>query len=102
VIAIGVLHHLNDADATRLLTLGRSALRPGGRLVTMDPCYTAHQSRIAQFVISHDRGRNVRDDERYGHLANRVFPRVETHVRGDLSRIPYTHLVMECTAGDHR
>jgi cyclopropane fatty-acyl-phospholipid synthase-like methyltransferase len=98
VLSIGVLHHLDDTEVTTLLTLAKSALRAGGRLVTMDPCYTEHQSRIARFAISRDRGQNIRQDTRYGHLATLVFAHVDTHIRHDLSRIPYTHLVMEGTA----
>lgn len=99
VLAVAVLDHLDDAGATALLTQARSALRAGGRMVTMDPCSTNPQSPVARFVIGRDRGRNVRSRDGYRALACGVFARVEAHVGTDLSRIPYTHLVMECTAG---
>ena len=35
VLAVGILHHLDDSDATSLLELAKAALKPGGRLVTL-------------------------------------------------------------------
>jgi SAM-dependent methyltransferase len=98
VLALGVLHHLNDAEAGSLFHLAKSVLKPGGRLVTLDGCFVAGQSRIARFLIARDRGQNVRDEPGYRALAENVFGRVECHIRHDLMRIPYTHLIMECGA----
>ena len=42
-LAIGLLHHLDDEEAVNLLTLIRSALKPGGRLITVDPCFEPGQ-----------------------------------------------------------
>src|SRR5262245_54094777 len=39
VLAIGVLHHLDDDEARTLVALAWRALVPGGRLVTFDGCY---------------------------------------------------------------
>ena len=36
VIAHGLLHHLDDRQATELFALARAALRPGGRLIIID------------------------------------------------------------------
>ena len=96
VIACGVLHHLDDAAALRLLEIARAALKPTGRLVTTDGCYVDGQSRIARFLLSRDRGEFVRIREHYAKLAHQVFPHVECHLRHDLLRLPYTHLIMEC------
>jgi SAM-dependent methyltransferase len=91
-IAIGVLHHLDDALAHSLLRLARSALRPGRRLVTIDPCYSPEQSKVARFVISRDRGRFVRDAAGYRHLFD-SYGTAEVTLVHDLLRIPYTHLI---------
>lgn len=97
VLAIGVLHHLADRAAIRLFELARSILRPGGRLISIDGCYVPHQSQIARFLLSRDRGRFVRDETGYLSLARAVFPVVRGDVRHDLARFPYTHLVMSCS-----
>lgn len=98
VIAHGVLHHLDDAAARQLFRISRRALKPGGRLVTFDGCFTDDQSAVARLFLSLDRGRHVRERASYERLARAEFGEVRCFVRHDLIRIPYTHLIMECTA----
>src|SRR3979409_1554462 len=38
-ISIGVVHHLDDAGAAGMVALAAGALRPYGRLVTIDPAF---------------------------------------------------------------
>ena len=96
VLATGVIHHLNDAQAAGLFDLARLALRPTGRLVTFDGCYVPQQSRLVRWLLAHDRGKFVRTREEYLRLASARFAKVEAHLRHDLLRIPYTHLIMRC------
>lgn len=98
VIAHGLLHHLDDDGARALFRVARRALRPGGRLVTFDGCFTDDQSAAARLLLSLDRGRHVRDRDAYERLARSAFEQVRSSVRSDLIRLPYTHLIMECTA----
>lgn len=95
VLAIGLIHHLDDTAALEVLRLAARALKSGGRLLTIDPCLDPSQSPIARFLIRHDRGQNVRDREGYEVLANAVFksPRVTVVHK---AWIPYTHCYMEC------
>jgi cyclopropane fatty-acyl-phospholipid synthase-like methyltransferase len=97
VLATGVLHHLDDQRAARLFELARVALRPGGKLITYDGCYVPEQSRLARWVLSKDRGKFVRSRDEYVQLASAHFSIVQPHVRHDLLRIPYTHLIMFCS-----
>lgn len=96
VLAKGVLHHLDDPLARELFRLAAGALKPGGRLVTFDGCYTSKQSRIARFLIARDRGENVRTADGYEALARTAFDDVTVHVRDDLLRVPYTHALLVC------
>jgi SAM-dependent methyltransferase len=96
VIASGLLHHLDDDDAVQLLELAHNALKPGGRLLTIDPCLELRQNPLARFLIERDRGQNVRFQSAYVDLANRVFSNVQVVVRHK-RWIPYTHCFMECT-----
>ena len=96
-MANGVLHHLNDEEARQLLRLAHASLRPGGRLITLDGCIIEGQGPMASWLLSRDRGRYVRSKEAYLGLAREVFSEVDAKLREDLLRIPYTHLVMECT-----
>jgi SAM-dependent methyltransferase len=97
VLATGVIHHLDDAQAAKLFNLARRALRPTGRLVTFDGCYVTEQSRIARWLLANDRGKFVRSREAYLRLASERFSKVEPHIRHDLLRMPYTHLIMRCS-----
>lgn len=96
VLATGVIHHLNDVQAARLFDLARRVLRPGGRLITYDGCYVPQQSRVARWLLARDRGKFVRSREDYLRLALACFAKVESYLRHDLLRVPYTHLIMLC------
>jgi len=99
-LANGVVHHLDDPTAIKLFELAAKALKPGGRLITFDGCYTPEQNRRSRWVVSRDRGAHVREVEHYLKLASSVFPVVKPAIRHDLIRIPYTHLIMECQRGE--
>ena len=96
VMANGLLHHLTDDEVRHLSTLAHRGLKPGGRLVTFDGCLVPGQSFTARLMLGMDRGRHVRTKEAYTALAREVFGDVECHLRTDLLRIPYTHVIMVC------
>lgn len=96
VIAIGVLHHLDDEAARNLLRLAKQSLKPNGRLVTLDGCFTPRQSAIARAILRNDRGRFVRTEPEYLRLVREYFPSVEVDIRRDFIRIPYTHIILTC------
>jgi SAM-dependent methyltransferase len=98
-LATGVLHHLADDEAHKLFALARLALQPSGRLITYDGCYVPNQSNVARWFLRRDRAKFVRTPEQYQHLAVAHFSRVESHLRQDLLRVPYTHLIMRCSNG---
>jgi len=95
VLASGVLHHMDDAQLEEMMALARDSLAHGGRLVTIDPVFCSPQNPIARFLISMDRGQNVRTGQGYTELAFQVFPEVNGLVR-HRAWVPYTHWIMEC------
>lgn len=94
VLAIGLLHHLDDIEAQELLALLHSTLRTGGRLLTLDPCIEANQNIISRFLVLRDRGQNVRTKKGYSLLAEQAFDVSRVEVRHK-RWIPYTHCFME-------
>ena len=98
VLANGLLHHLPDDAVTHLFRVAAILLKPEGRFVSIDGCFTSEQSYLARYFLSRDRGLHVRQPEEYLNLARQVFPNVRGNIRHDLLRIPYTHLVMEAAA----
>jgi SAM-dependent methyltransferase len=99
VIALGILHHLDDGEAGQLFQIAYDALKPGGKLVTADGVWTDDQSPAARWLLARDRGEYVRSEPQYVEIASRVFTSVKASVRHDLLRIPYTQLILECARG---
>ena len=97
VLAIAILHHLNDQEARHLIKSAHQQLKSGGILFTIDGIFVANQNVIARYLISKDRGQHVRSPEGYMNLTKHVFSQVEGTILTDLLRVPYTHYVMRCT-----
>jgi SAM-dependent methyltransferase len=95
-MAFGVLHHLDDAEAVLVFEGARRALKPGGRFVTLDSAFVPGQSLLSRFVVSRDRGRNVRTPEAYVDLAGGFFPRVDATVMPKILRIPFDTVALIC------
>jgi cyclopropane fatty-acyl-phospholipid synthase-like methyltransferase len=100
VLALGIVHHLDDAEAKQLFEISYHALKPGGKLVTIDGVWTKKQSAAARWLLARDRGQHVRNEAQYLGIASQVFRNVHRSVRHDLLRIPYTHLILECVRGE--
>lgn len=96
VLASGVLHHMDDPVAAEFLSIAKAALKPGGRLVTIDPVHAEGQSRIAKVLIDNDRGRNVRTKVGYQALIEQHFDEFKVLVKHK-RWIPYTHCIVEAT-----
>ena len=94
VLGIGILHHLDDEDASSAIRLSASALAPGGRLVTADPAINPAQPRLARWLTERDRGTWLRGPAALEQLASAWFESVEVAVRHDLARFPYTHAIV--------
>jgi SAM-dependent methyltransferase len=96
-IVFGVLHHINDDSARRLMESLHDRLAPGGRLITVDPTLVEGQARIARELIKRDRGQHVRTPEAYEALVPSRFQDHVTEVRHDMLYIPYSLAVTVCT-----
>lgn len=93
VLSLGVLHHMDDDVATGFIETAYAALKPGGRLVTIDPVFTSDQSPVARYLISKDRGVNVRCQQAYLDLIPEGLFKVKSFVRHQ-AWIPYTHFCL--------
>jgi len=94
IMLFGVIHHLENGVAEHLIGLLSGCLARSGRVVTLDPCFTAEQSPIARWIAESDRGRFVRDEPTYRRIASQHFSRVETQIHNNACRIPSTEIVM--------
>ena len=96
-LAGGLLHHLDDENSVKLLKKANSVLKQGGRLVTFDNIYIKNQSFFARYIISKDRGQNVRTLDQYIGIGKTAFTKIEYKIIHDMLRVPYTHIVMTFT-----
>jgi cyclopropane fatty-acyl-phospholipid synthase-like methyltransferase len=62
-LALGLFHHLSDAQIQQLLNNLRSVLQPGGTIFSVDPTITSKSSRVAKWFAQNDRGQYVRSPE---------------------------------------
>lgn len=92
----GLLHHLSDDGARALLLIARESLTDAGAIFTLDGCLRRGQNPIARWMHTHDRGQFVRDEQGYRSILESVLPRVEVHIREDLSWVPHTYCVTVC------
>lgn len=97
VLAKGILHHLSDNEANNLFKSAYQHLKNTGYLITVDPVYVKNQSAIARYIMSKDRGQNIRTSEEYLDLANTLFPSIETYILTNAIRLPYTHIIMRAS-----
>lgn len=77
VLLMGLLHHLDDAQAHELLGLLVRSLAPDGVVVTLDTCLDRELSSLQSFLARQDRGRFVRDTAAFRALAGAHFQRVD-------------------------
>lgn len=98
-MAVGVLHHLDDGQATEALELARSLLSPEGRFVSIDPTFAAGQHPIGRWLAARDRGAHVRRPEELMALVRPIFPEATVSVRHDLLRVPYSHAIVQSRIG---
>ena len=95
VLALGLLHHLDDTEASELFRIAFHLLKPAGRLISVDVCYTPNTSALERHLLRRDRGQFVRNESQYTALARTCFQDITPYVRKRLLRLPYTHLIME-------
>jgi SAM-dependent methyltransferase len=93
VMAVGVLHHIDDTLAHLMIDDAWERLKSGGALVTLDPVLIPNQARLAHFMVMYDRGQYVRTSEGYINLVARRFTQIEQYT-GNLLRIPHTQFIM--------
>lgn len=96
-LAFGLAHHLEDSEVLSLIHDIKNLLAPGGQLFLLDPVYCREQSSLARFVVSKDRGRNVRTREEYLKLYQSEFDLVTTHLDLKPLKIPYSGITVACS-----
>ncbi len=95
ILLIGILHHLKDKQILNLLKLIKKTLKKDGRLITLDPIFSKNQNYLARFLISHDRGKNIKTKKEYLKLLKFFFKNSISKTYNQ-TFIPYTWFTMNC------
>lgn len=96
VMCSGVLHHLEDHEVLSVVQFAHQALKPGGRFVSFEPCWVSQQGALSRWIMSHDRGKNIRTEEGYRNLLATEFHDIKTVVYMKAIRIPTVGIAIEC------
>lgn len=94
VVAMGLLHHIDDQTAQRYISCCRKILKPGGVLVTFDGCIYEGQSNVRRKVVMSDRGEFIRTQNEYLKLFNRQDFTVRGNIEEELLLIPHSMLAI--------
>jgi hypothetical protein len=81
---------------TLRIVSARITPKTGGRFVSLDACWVSNQGFLSRYIMSKDRGRNVRTEQAYRRLAGKVFKNVDAWVDTKPMRIPDVTVVLEC------
>lgn len=92
----GLLHHLTDEESLEVLRFAYQALKPGGRLVCVEPCFLVRQRWLSRFVMNLDRGNYLREEHAWKALVGKVFESYTTDISTALVHVPYVHILIEC------
>ena len=95
VMSAGVIHHLDNEVAKKLLRKGYFALKPGGTFISFDPVLVKNQNFISSFLIKNDRGEFVRSKEEYSELIFEIYKECKTFHVNNLHYFPYDLFIMK-------
>jgi len=93
--ADGILHHLTDADCKKLLETAIYYLKEDGYMITIDTLKHKDQSKLERWLVSRDRGQNVKFPEEFVELVKPYFKKVETEILSGFLIIPYSAFRMK-------
>lgn len=93
VLALGLLHHLSDQDARTVLELASTALKKGGRFISIDPIFIDGQNCVAKMLVGADRGRHVRHESQLTTLIQAHFNGQCSFHRENITHLPYNSMV---------
>jgi SAM-dependent methyltransferase len=89
--ATGVLHHMPDAPARRLVEGALARLKSGGRFVAIDPTLVKGQGWVSRTIVKSDRGEFIRSPEEMADLLAGLGARFE--VVSDMLNIPFAQVI---------
>lgn len=97
VIGMGILHHLDDPVVDGVAANLATLLGPQGRYIGVEPVLHDRQNPVARFLKAIDSGKNIRRETGYRSLLSSHFDHVDTRIRTDMMRVPYSHCFLSAS-----
>jgi SAM-dependent methyltransferase len=94
VLLVGMLRRLDDEECLCLLDVCARALGPGGRVVSVDPCFDPGPGRLSRWLAGRERDGTIRAPYALAELAYDSFTGVHTEVLTGLTRMPSAFFLM--------
>ena len=101
VMAVAMLHHLDDDEAFRVLRFAHQIMKDGARFVFYEPCYLAWHSKLSRYLMSKDRGQNIRTEQEWKDMVSSIFPRMSTNVLTGVNCLLYVCMIGQCYKNPH-
>ena len=89
-LSLGGLHHLTDQQIGEIFGLARACLRPSGRFIFCEPCFSANDDWLGRMFMRLDRGGNVKSDQALRALVSEYFAAAEEYIRRPVYLFRYT------------
>jgi SAM-dependent methyltransferase len=95
-LSLGVLHHLSDIQIDQIFSLVRACLRPEGRFIFYEPCFSANDDLLGRVFMKLDRGGNIKTDQAWRALLSEHFATVDEYIRRPVYSFRYTIQAIIC------
>jgi SAM-dependent methyltransferase len=95
-LSLGVLHHLTDTQIDQIFSLVRACLRPEGRFIFYEPCFSANDDLLGRVFMKLDRGGNIKTDQAWRTLLSEHFATVDEYIRRPVYWFRYTIQAIIC------
>ena len=95
IVTLGVIHHVDDDEAERILTFLRTLLHRPADSFRSSPIST-RSAPVSRRLIKADRGQHVRRKDDYVRLCRQVFEHVAIDEDESMLRVPYSVVVLDC------
>jgi phospholipid N-methyltransferase len=95
VLIIAVLHHIEVEKWKSIISGLLDKLTVNGRIIVLDPIKHEHQNPLARMIINFDRGKSILFYEEYKEIIDSLKVNAKYHLRKDLLRVPYSHIITE-------
>ncbi len=95
VMALDMMHHINDEQVRKAIALARRSLKQNGRFIFLDPVITKDRSFFEKQLMKLDRGRFIRTKDANNAFLKESFSEIEsTFLTSYL--IPWTECIFCC------